>query len=121
MGSKAGRLPGPHCSQLSAKAVSAGGVPVRGKGGILCQVGLGLLLEIPAIPSTAKNSSQFCALAMVKRGATEGAYRIHSRHSLSRNRGREEGREAANLRQEEAQTVAPGSCRGNGVELEPRS
>lgn len=40
---------------LSAKAVSAGGVPVRGKGGILCQVGRGLLLEIPALPSTAKN------------------------------------------------------------------
>lgn len=86
-------MPGPHCSQLSAKAVSAGGVPVRGKGGILCQVGRGLLLEIPALSSTAKNSSQFCALAMVKRGATEGAYRIRSRHSLSGNRGEEEGKE----------------------------
>ena len=86
-------MPGPHCSQLSAKAVSAGGVPVRGKGGILCQVGRGLLLEIPAHSSKAKNSSQFCALAMVKRGATEGAYGIRSRHSLSRSRGEEEGKE----------------------------
>lgn len=55
--SRTGRLPGPHCSQLSAKAVSAVGVPVGGKGGILCQVGRGLLYEIPALPSSAKNSS----------------------------------------------------------------
>lgn len=88
-------MPGPHCSQLSAKAVSAGGVPVRGKGGIQCQVGRGLLLEIPAHSSTAKNSSQFCALAMVKRGATEGAYRIRSRHSLGGNGGEEEEGEGA--------------------------
>lgn len=74
-----------------AKAVSVGGVPVRGKGGILCQVGRGLLLEIPALFSKAK--SQFCALAMVKRGATEGAYRIRSRQSLSRSRGKEEVKE----------------------------
>lgn len=97
--------------------MSAGGVPVRGKGGILCQVGRGLLLEIPALPSTAKNSSQFCALAMVKRGATEGAYRIRSRHSLSRNRGREEVK-GARLRQEEARTVACESCKSNGAECE---
>lgn len=46
---------------------------------------------------------------MVKRGATQGAYRIHSRHSLSRNRVKEEGR----LRQEEAQTVDCKSCKSN--------
>lgn len=56
-------------SLLSVKAVSASGVPVRGKGGTLCQVGRGVLLEIPALCSAAKNSSQFCALAM---GETRG-------------------------------------------------
>lgn len=60
-------------SLLSVKAASARGVPVRGKGGTVCQVGQDVLLEIPAFSGTAKSSSQFCALAMVKQGATKGA------------------------------------------------
>lgn len=103
-GTEQGGLPGPHWSQVSAKAASAGGVPVGGKGGTLCQVGQGLLLEIPPIYSTAKSSSQFCALAMVKRGATEGAYRI-SLLPLTHQQQRRGRRGAVRLRQEEVQTV----------------
>lgn len=58
-------------------------------------------------PAQPKSSSQFCALAMVKRGATEGAYRIHSRHSLSRKQ-KQGRREGVRLRQGKDQTVAMG-------------
>lgn len=85
-----------RASLLSVKPVSAsgGGVRVQGGGVLDAKLAKTPSLKFQPCTSAAKISSQFCALAMLKRGATEGAQEKHSHCSLSGKRGKEEGERA---------------------------
>lgn len=112
MGWRRGELSGEvaWASLLSAKAVSGGGVPVRGKGGILCQVGQGLLLEIPALPGTVK---QLKPVLYSGNGENGGLQRGHAGYApATHSSGTEAGERA---RQEEAQMVLMKGSRGKAM------
>lgn len=95
-------------SLLSVKAVSVRGVPVgEGQAALCAKLAGTSSLKFQPSTSPAKISSQFCALARLKRGATEGARGKHSHHSL----GDEGEGESMGLGWEEAQAFATESRR----------